>query len=75
MAHDAPGASAFAQVLVWLNGPVSVTPVTCKGPVPLLCTVMLRAVLVVPSTCEEKDKLVGVTVAAGVVPIPINVKF
>lgn len=60
------------QVLAWLNGPVRVTPVTCRGPVPLLCTVMLRAMLEVPNTCEEKDKLVGDTVAAGVVPVPLS---
>src|SRR5689334_9782445 len=72
MLHDAPGTSAAAQVLVWLNGPVAVTPVICNGPVPLLFTVMLRAVLVVPNTCEENGRLLGVTVAAGVVPVPMR---
>jgi hypothetical protein len=33
---------------------------------------MLRAVLEVPNTCEEKDKLAGDTVAAGVVPVPLS---
>lgn len=70
--HHSPGASAAVQVSVWLNGPVRAMPETCRGPVPLLCTVMLRAALEVPNTEEEKDKLVGVTVAAGVVPVPLS---
>jgi len=72
MVHDVPGSRAVVQVFVSLNGPLTVIPVTCNGPVPLLCTVILRVVLDVPRTCEEKDKLDGVTVAAGVVPVPIS---
>ncbi len=70
--HEADGVMLPLQVLVWLKGPVTATLVTCKGPVPLLCTVMLRAALEVPSNCDEKDKLAGVTVAAGVVPVPLS---
>ena len=60
------------QVLVWLKGPVTATFVICSGPVPELCTVTLRAVLEVPMTCEEKESEVGVTVAAGAVPVPLS---
>jgi hypothetical protein len=70
MVHEAAGARAALQLFVWPNGPATATLVTCSGPVPLLCTVTLRAVLEVPNNCEEKGKLVGVMVAAGVVPVP-----
>ena len=46
--------------------------VTCNGPVPELCNVMVF-VLVVPTTRDEKDKVVGVTEAVGVVPVPLSV--
>src|SRR5256885_13490205 len=46
--------------------------VTCNGPVPELCNVMVF-VLVVPTTRDEKDNVVGVIEAAGVVPVPLSV--
>ena len=60
------------HVLVWLNGPVTVTFDTCNGPLPVLFTVMLRGVLLVPNTCDEKDKLVGVMVTDGIVLVPVS---
>jgi hypothetical protein len=72
MVHEAAGAMLPVHVFVWLNGPVTATLVTWRGPVPLLCTVTVRAALEVPNNCEENDKVVGVTVAAGVVPVPVN---
>jgi hypothetical protein len=70
--QDDVGVKAALQVFVWMNGPVTVTFVTCKGPVPLLCTVIFRAPLEVPNNCEENDRLVGVTAACGVVPVPLS---
>jgi hypothetical protein len=72
MVHDAAGAIAALQLFVWLNGPVAATFETCSGPVPLLSTVTLRALLVVPATCAEKEIDVGVIEACGVVPVPLR---
>src|SRR3954452_22834746 len=60
MVHDAAGAIGPLQLLVWLNGAVATTFETCSGPVPLLSTVILRALLVVPTTCAEKESEAGV---------------
>jgi hypothetical protein len=73
MVHDAAGAIGPLQLLVWLNGAVATTFETCSGPVPLLSTVMVRALLVVPATCAEKESDVGVIEAPGVVPVPLSV--
>jgi hypothetical protein len=70
MAQDAVGATSPLQLFVWVNGPVSATPVTCSGPVPELCTVTFFAVLEVPMSCEEKERDDGVMVAVGTVPVP-----
>lgn len=70
--HEAAGSMLPLQLFVWVNGPVTATLATCSGPVPELCTVTLRTVLEVPNSCEENDKLVGDTVAAGVVPVPLK---
>lgn len=72
MVHEAAGAMLPVQLFVWLNGPVTVIFVTCSGPVPELCSVMLRAVLEVPMICEEKERDVGVKVTPGSVPVPFN---
>jgi hypothetical protein len=71
--QEKPGAMLTLQVLVWLKGAVAVTLVTCMGPVPVFCTVTLLALLVVPSTWDEKLRLAGVTVATGAVPVPVSV--
>lgn len=71
--HDALGAIGPLQLLVWLNGPVATTFVTCSTPVPLLRTVMLFAVLVVPATCAAKESDVGVIEAPGAVPVPVSI--
>ena len=73
MVHDAAGAIGPLQLLVWLNGAVATTFETCSGPVPLLSSVMVRALLVVPATCVEKEIDVGVIEAPGVVPMPLRV--
>ena len=36
----------------------------------MLCSVMFFALLVVPTACDEKDNVAGVTEAPGVVPVP-----
>ena len=33
---------------------------------------MLLALLLVPTTCDEKDTVEGVAVAAGMVPVPLS---
>jgi len=73
MVHDAPGAIGPPQLLIWLNGPVATTFETCSGPVPLLSTVMVCALLVVPATCAGKESDVGVIEAPGAVPVPFSV--
>jgi len=73
MVHDALGVIGPLQLLVWLNGPVATTFVTCSTPVPLLRTVMVFAVLVVPATCAAKESDVGVIEAPGAVPVPVSI--
>lgn len=43
------------------------------GPVPVSFSTTLLPALVVPTTCEEKERDVGVTEAAGAVPTPARV--
>jgi hypothetical protein len=74
MVHEAPDAMLPAQLFVWPNGPVTATPETCKGPVPVLCNVILFEALVEPATWDEKDRVTGLTEAAGAVPVPLRVK-
>ena len=73
MVQEAVGAIGPLQLLVWLNGAVATTLETCSGPIPLLSTVMVRALLDVPATCVEKESDVGVIEAAGVVPVPLRI--
>jgi hypothetical protein len=73
MVHDAAGDIGPLQLLLWLNGAVAATFETCSGPVPLLSTVMVRALLVVPTTCAEKESVVGEIEARGAVPVPLRV--
>jgi hypothetical protein len=40
--------------------------------VPLFCRTRFLAVLVVPTTCEENVRVVGVTLAEGAVPVPVS---
>src|SRR6516165_7126765 len=61
------------QLFVCANGAVAVMLVNCSGPVPVLCTVMVLAALVVPTTCDGNDRLAGLTVTAGTVPVPFTV--
>jgi hypothetical protein len=70
--HDAPGVTAPLQLFVWLNGPVALAPEICSGPVPLLRTVIVRALLVVPTTCDWNDSVAGVTETDGAVPVPLS---
>ena len=70
MVHDAAGAMLPLQLFVWLNGAVATMLVTCNGPVPVLCSVMFFAVLVVPATCE-KDNVAGVAAAPGKLCVPV----
>ena len=70
--HEAAGAMLPVQLSVSLKGAATVMLVICSGPLPLLCTVTLRAVLEVPMTCEEKESEAGVMVAAGAVPVPLR---
>jgi hypothetical protein len=72
MVHDPPGAMLPMQLLVWLNGAVTTTLATANGPVPVLESVMLFAVLLVPTICDEKDTVGGAAVAAGTVPVPLS---
>jgi hypothetical protein len=70
MVHDAAGTMLPLQLFVWLNGAAVTMLVTCSGPVPVLCSVMFFAGLVVPTACDEKNNVVGVAEAPGVVPVP-----
>ena len=66
--QEEPAAMLALQVFVWLNGADAVTLETCNGPVPEFSTVTVLAVLVDPSTCDEKPSDAGETEAAGVFP-------
>jgi len=68
--QDAPAARLAPQVLVWLNGADAVTLETCNGAVPEFSIVTVLAVLVAPSTCDEKPSDAGETEAPGAVPVP-----
>ena len=70
MVQKAPTAR-LVQLLVWLKGAAVDTLDTFIGPVPVLVSVTLLAALVVPTICDEKPRLVGETVAAGAVPVPV----
>jgi hypothetical protein len=48
--HVDAGAMLPLQLFVWVNGPVRAMLVICNGPVPVLCTVTLRAPLELPIT-------------------------
>src|SRR5579864_7407384 len=74
MVQKAPAAT-LVQLLIWLNGAAVDTLDTFMGPVPELVNVTLLAALVVPTICEEKPRLVGETVAAGAVPVPVIAMF
>ena len=69
-----PGAMVPMQVPVWLKGAVARTAVTVSGPVPVLVKVMVLALLVEPMTWDWKDRLAGVTEAAGAVPVPVRAR-
>ena len=56
MVHDAVGAIGPLQLLVWLNGAVATTFVTCSAPVPLLSTVMVFARACCPRDLRRKGK-------------------
>jgi hypothetical protein len=73
MVHDAAGAIGLLQLLVWLNGAVATTFEICSGPVPLLSTVIVLALLVVPATWAANESDVGVIEAPGAVPVPLSV--
>jgi hypothetical protein len=72
MVHDVPGAMLPLQLFIWLNGAVATTLETCNSPVPVFCSVMFLGALVVPTACDGKDRVVGVTDAAGTVPEPLS---
>jgi hypothetical protein len=52
--------------------PPSRIELIASGAVPLLRTVTVCAALVVPTTCDAKETLVGVSVTAGWVPVPLS---
>jgi hypothetical protein len=69
MVQEEPGAMLALQLLVWLKGAAVVTLETCMGPLPVFCNVTVLAVLVV-ARVWKKERLAGVTEAAGAVPVP-----
>jgi hypothetical protein len=71
LAPDAKVAGGTGQVLVWAKVPVTAIPDTVNGPVPVLESVTVWAALVNPTFRLVKVKLVGATLAAGTVPVPL----
>jgi len=61
MAQEAAGARLALQLLVRLKGAATVTVDTCSGPVPVFVNVTVLALLVMPSICDEKLTLAGLT--------------
>jgi hypothetical protein len=77
VALTASVAGAIGQVLVWAKSaafvPVIAMPLIESGDVPELWTVSVWDVLVVPTRCEPRARLVGVSVIpAAVVPVPVS---
>jgi hypothetical protein len=70
--HVPATATEVPQVLVWLKSPLAAIVVIVKGAVPELVSVTDCAALVVPTAWLLKVKLVGETLTAGAVPVPVN---
>ena len=70
----APDANVEPQVLVWVKSvglvPVIDMEVIVKVPGPTLLTVTFWLALVVPTVCEAKVRLAGLT--ATIVPVPLS---
>jgi hypothetical protein len=72
MAQEAAGARLALQLLVRLKGAATATVDTCSGPVPVFVNVTVLALLVMPSICDEKLTLAGLTDMRGAVPVPVS---
>ena len=57
--HDPPAAIELPQVLVWLNGPLTLTEETDAALVPGFDTVTVCAALVDPDATSPNDRLAG----------------
>src|SRR5947208_2258128 len=78
--HVMPGAKvAGLSGQLWLGekslavAPVTLTPAIVSGAVPVFVSVVVWAALAVPTSCDAKLRVVGVsaTAGAGVVPVPL----
>lgn len=68
------GARLVPQLSLSAKFPLAVIPVIVKGDPPLFVSVTVWGKLVVPTACEAKERLEGVTLAAGgVAPVPVRV--
>ena len=66
--HEPPAAIEPPQVLVWLNGPLTLTEDTEAAPVPGFDTVTAWAALVDPTVALPNDRLDGDAVNGELVP-------
>ena len=66
--HEPPAAIELPQVLVWLNGPFTLTDDTDAALVPGLDTVTVCAALVDPTVTVPNDRLDGDAVSGELVP-------
>jgi hypothetical protein len=75
MVQPAFAATLVPQLFVWAKSPDAAIDVMFSAAVPELVSVMVWAVLVEPSVCEAKVRLVGESVAVGVAatPVPLSV--
>jgi len=68
----APTLRLFPQVFVWLKSPLARTLLIVRVVVPELVSVTFWALLLVPTCCEAKVRLVGDKPTPGAVPVPLR---
>src|SRR6185312_11102868 len=65
-------AGTTVQLPLVAKSPVAAMPLMCRSEVPVLRTVTVWPVLVVPTTCPPNTREVGVTSTPGAVPLPVS---
>jgi hypothetical protein len=68
----APAATLAPQVLVWEKSPLAVMLVTLRATFPVLLSVTVCALLLVPTACAGKVREAGERLTRGAVPVPVR---
>ena len=73
MMQLAPAATLAPQVLVWAKSPLAATFVMFKMALPVLVRVTVWGVLVLPTACPVKVRLLGASMTTGASsPLPVK---